>query len=110
MSRKQKQRTIYLMFTLSERQVTSYHYNDTRSTVARWSFHNDQRHVTAFRPISEAAHSRSYDKSHFRSVQPNTVNDITRIALRVSNNNVQGESNCPQTPEVYHQDKTDGKS
>ena len=36
-------------------------YNDTRSTVTRWSFDNDQRHVTAFRPISEAAHSWPYD-------------------------------------------------
>jgi len=41
--------------------VTVYHYNDTRSTVTRRSFDNDKRHVTAFRPISEAAHSWSYD-------------------------------------------------
>ena len=40
------QRRIYLMFTFSERHVTMCHYNDKRS--------ND---VTAFRPISEAAHS-----------------------------------------------------
>jgi len=53
------------MFTFSERHatvcrvghVTVYHYNDTRSTVTRRSFDNDQLHVTAFRPISEAAHS-----------------------------------------------------
>ena len=36
-----------------------------RSTVTRSSFDNDfdndERHVTAFRPISEAAHSWSYD-------------------------------------------------
>jgi len=59
------------MFTFSERHVTVchyndhvtvYHYNDTRSTATRWSFDNDQRHVMAFRPISEAAHSWSYDK------------------------------------------------
>ena len=36
--------------------------NDTRSTVTRWSFDTDQRHVMAFWPISEAAHSWSYDK------------------------------------------------
>jgi len=40
--------------------VTVYHYNDTRSTVTRWSFDNDQRNVMAFRTISEAAHSWSY--------------------------------------------------
>ena len=50
-SRKQKQRRIYLMFTFSDRHVTVYHCND-----------NDQRHVTAFPPIIEAAHSWSYDK------------------------------------------------
>ena len=50
------------MLTYSERHVTVYHYNDTRSTVTRSSFDNDKRHVTAFRPISEAAHSWSYDK------------------------------------------------
>ena len=36
--------------------VTVYHYNDTRSTVTRRAFDNDQRHVTALRPISEAAY------------------------------------------------------
>jgi len=46
--------------------VTVYHYNDTRSTVARWSFDNDQRHVTAFRPIRDAAHSWSHDKIGWR--------------------------------------------
>ena len=34
-----------------------------QSTVTSWSFDNDERHVTAFRPISEAAPSWSYDKS-----------------------------------------------
>ena len=43
--------------------VTVYHYNDTRSTVTRWLFDNGQRHVTAFRPISEAAHGWSYDNT-----------------------------------------------
>ena len=38
-----------------------YHYNDTRSTVTRWSFDNDKRHVGAFPPISEAADSWSHD-------------------------------------------------
>ena len=42
--------------------MTVYHCNDTRLTVTRWSFDNDERHVTAFRPISEAARSWSYDK------------------------------------------------
>ena len=42
--------------------VTIYHYNDTRSTVMRWSFDNDKRHVMIFRPIREARHSWSYDK------------------------------------------------
>jgi len=32
------------------------------STVTRSAFDNDQRNVTAFRPISEAAHSWSYNK------------------------------------------------
>jgi len=41
--------------------VTVYHYNDTWLTLTRWSFDNDKRHVTAFRPISEAAHSWSFD-------------------------------------------------
>jgi len=74
----QSMRRRYLIFTFSERhvtvchcnvchhnvngRVTVCHYNDTRSTVTRWSFDNDQRHVTAFRPISEAAHSWSCDK------------------------------------------------
>ena len=38
---------------------------DTRSTVTRWSFDNAQRHVTAFRPISEAADSWSYHNTFF---------------------------------------------
>jgi len=33
-----------------------------RLTVKRWTYDNAQRHVTAFRPNSEAAHSWSYDK------------------------------------------------
>jgi len=33
------------------------------STVTRWSFDNDQRHVTAFRPISKTAHSWSDDNT-----------------------------------------------
>jgi len=37
--------------------MTVYRYNDTRSTMMRWSFDNDERNVTAIRPISEAAHS-----------------------------------------------------
>jgi len=31
----------------------------------RSSFDNDERHVTAFQPISEAAHSWSYDNTHW---------------------------------------------
>ena len=46
--------------------MTVYHSNDTRSTVTRWSFDNDQRHVTAFRPISEVAHSWLYDNQIWR--------------------------------------------
>ena len=38
--------------------VTIYH---TRSIATHWSFDNDKCHITAFRPISEAAHSWSYD-------------------------------------------------
>ena len=38
------------------------HYNVTRVTVKLWTYDNAQRHVTAFRPISEAANSWSYDK------------------------------------------------
>jgi len=60
-SRKQKQRRIYIMFTFSECHVTMCHYNDKRSRD-RLSFDNDQRHVSAFRPISEAAHSWSYGR------------------------------------------------
>jgi len=58
------------MFTYSERRVTVCHYNDKRSrpgsTMTRWSFDNGQRHVTAFRPISEAARSWSYDNVFWR--------------------------------------------
>ena len=39
------------MFAFSQRHVTVCHYND-------------KRHVTAFRPVSEAAHSWSCDKSY----------------------------------------------
>jgi len=57
--------------------VTVYHYNDTRSTMTRLSFDNDQRHVTAFRPISEAAHSWSYDNTlctyNCRSVKSSVI-------------------------------------
>ena len=38
--------------------------NDTRSIVTRSSFDNDERHVTAVRPITEAAHSWSYNTIH----------------------------------------------
>jgi len=59
---------IYLMFTFSERHVTMchyminghvtvYHYNDTLLTMMHRSFDNGQRHLMAFWPISEAAHS-----------------------------------------------------
>jgi len=58
------------MFTYSERRVTVCHYNDKRSrpgsTMTRWSFDNGQRHVTAFRPVSEAARSWSYDNVFWR--------------------------------------------
>ena len=40
-----------------------------RVTVKRWTYDNAQRHVTAFRPISEAAHSRSYDSAACLSAQ-----------------------------------------
>ena len=39
---------------------TVHHCNDTRSTVTHWSF---ECHVTAFQPISKAAHRWSYDDS-----------------------------------------------
>jgi len=32
--------------------VTAYHCNDTGSTVTHSSFDNDERRVTAFRPVS----------------------------------------------------------
>jgi len=54
-----KQRRIYLTFAFSERHVIIM---SPRVTVKRWTYDNAQRHVTAFRPISEAAHSWSYDK------------------------------------------------
>jgi len=64
--RKQKQHRIYLTFAFSERHVTSprltlqCHISDiimsNGVTVKRWTYDNAQRHVTAFRPISEAAH------------------------------------------------------
>ena len=38
------------------------HYNDPWSTVKQRTFDNAQRHVTTFRPISEAARSWSCDK------------------------------------------------
>ena len=40
---------------------TVWHYNVTCVTVKRWTYDNAQRHVTAFWPIREAAHSWSYD-------------------------------------------------
>jgi len=46
--------------------MTVYHYNVTRSTATRWSFSSD--HVTAFRPISEAAHSYSYENDSWRLI------------------------------------------
>ena len=52
--------------------MTVHHYNDTRSTMTRW-YDNDQRHVTAFRLISEAAHSWSYDKNIWSSVLVHSV-------------------------------------
>ena len=44
------------------------YYHDTRSAVTRWSFNNDQRHVTAIRPVSEAAHIWSYDKLYWNAL------------------------------------------
>ena len=40
------------------------HWTVWRPIVTRWTFDNAQRHVTAFRPISEAARSWSCDKDH----------------------------------------------
>ena len=40
-----------------------WHYNVTQGDVKRWTHDNARRNVTAFRTISEAAHSWSYDKS-----------------------------------------------
>jgi len=37
------------------------HWTVWRSTVMRWTFDNARRHVTAFRPVSEAARSWSCD-------------------------------------------------
>ena len=54
--------------------VTVYHCIDTLSTVTRWSFDNDERHVTAFRPVSEAARSWSYDNRQMNRV--NSRNDF----------------------------------
>jgi len=34
-----------------------------RVTMKRWTYDNAQPNVTVFRPISEAAHSWSYDKN-----------------------------------------------
>jgi len=48
--------------------VTGYHYNDTQLTVMHWSFDNDKRHMTAFRPISEAAHSWTYDNVFWQDI------------------------------------------
>jgi len=39
------------------------HWTVWRSTVTRWTFENAQRHVTAIRPISEAARSWSCDET-----------------------------------------------
>jgi len=82
------------MFTYSERHVTVCHYNDTRSTVTRWSFHNDQRHVTAFRPMSEAAHSWSYDSNNSQTLLLQTV--WTKLHQNNSNLVITGLPNvCP---------------
>jgi len=73
--RKQKRRRIYLTFAFSERHVTlpgvtlHCHPGDIitspRLTVKRWTYDNVQRHVTAFRPISETAHGWSYSKLNY---------------------------------------------
>jgi len=52
---KQKQRRIYLTFAFSKRHVT------VKRNIKKYD--NALRHVTAFRPISKAAHSYSYDNS-----------------------------------------------
>jgi len=57
--RKQKQRRICFKFRIY---LDVRHWTVWRSTVARWTVDNAQHHVTAFRPISEAARSWSYDK------------------------------------------------
>jgi len=46
------------------------------SIVTRSAFDNDQRNVTAFRPISEAAHSWSYDKHNYTTRKYETTNKL----------------------------------
>ena len=66
--RKQKQRTIYLtnvtliiMMALKCRISDIIGLMSNGVTVKRWTYDNAQRHVMAFRPISEAARSWSDD-------------------------------------------------
>jgi len=68
--------------------VTGSHYNDYWSTVTRRSFNTAQRHVTAFRPISEAARSWSCDKSFcpsFVTPQPQTAKVKEQMDDNVTN-------------------------
>ena len=55
---------IFLRY-LFPRELSFAFRNIEPSTVTRTAFDNDECHVRAFRPISEAAHSWSYDKSDY---------------------------------------------
>ena len=47
----------------------------TRVTVKQWTYDNAQSHVTAFRPISEAAHSWSYNNKHWQPARSANIHD-----------------------------------
>jgi len=64
--------------------VIVQHCNVARSTTTRSSFDNDERHVTAFRSISEAARSWSYDNT----ITPCCVCGVFVLMCRVAQGNV----------------------
>jgi len=49
-------------------------------TVTHSAFDNDECHVTAFRPISEAAHSWSYDNCGCYLMQVVLENTLSKIS------------------------------
>ena len=70
-------------FAVTWRYALSYvhRFTVTGVTVKRWTYDNAQRHVTALRPISEAAHSWLYDKNSCLQALTNGIFTPADIAL-----------------------------